>query len=187
MAQYNKISKDFILESGKENAVASIQKYFSDMLSYKVYYDMNISDINPDEREHPCVVIDQLDLYADSVSFMGDKEGRRERLMMLFRCISDGANGGSKPLSRRMRDQVIFILTKAGVMNKERTDFICNPIYIMDFTKGPTPKPLSKKVVIALDKAEGSMSDRFSPIPEKPHLFEYDITARFNYLTLEGE
>lgn len=181
------IPRNMVIRGGKENGVASVQHYMMRILSSaypNIYFDQQ-DLISPRGREHPCIVIDQVDFYSDGATFMGQggDAGRKERLQMYFRCIVDMRMlDGTKQYVRRMRDHVFWVLTHAGVVCRAQNKFFCPPIYYMDFTKNP---PENTGVVINVDRREGAIQDRFVASMHMPQLLQYDVLARFEYITKE--
>ena len=172
---------------GKEDGVASVQRYFGAMFggAYAMYYDVSDSLV-PAQRTHPCIGVDQIDYYSDAATFfndaVGSAKGRRERLQMYFRCIVTMDKGGKRAV-RRMRDQVFFVLTHAGTIDRETGKFVCPPIMLYRFDTDATPTVTD--IVISLDRAPGGVQDRFVANFGEPHLVQYDVMARFEYLNKE--
>lgn len=190
----NNMSRSRRIDGGKEDGVASVQYYFSQMFSgaYQLYFDITDS-LSPKKREHPCIVIDQIDFYSDGASFFNDQvsggaKGRKERLQMYFRCIADITEaGGTKRLVRRMRDQVYYVLTHAGVVDETQSPrkFFCPPIMLLEFSDDPSVAPTVTDTVIQVSRQDGAIQDRFVGNYQMPHLVQYDVLARFEYITRE--
>lgn len=182
------------IDGGKEDGVASVQYYFNQMFSgaYHIYYDL-VDSLSPKKREHPCIIIDQIDFYSDGTSFFGDRvgggaKGRRERLQMYFRCVADITEaGGTKRLARRMRDQVYYVLTHAGVVDETKSPrkFFCPPIILLEFSDDPSVAPVMTETAIQVARQDGAIQDRFVANYQTPHLVQYDVLARFEYITRE--
>jgi len=181
---------DYKIDGGKEDGVASVQLYFRNMFgaAYKIYYDLTDS-LSPPTREHPCIIIDQIDFYSDGATFFGDSvgggaKGRKERLQMYFRCVVDISAGG-KRLVRRMRDQIYYVLTHAGTIDPTSDKFFCAPIMLHEFDEDPLTPPLMTETVINVARQDGAIQDRFVANYQNPHLVQYDVLARFEYITKE--
>ncbi len=179
MTIFNKISRDTVFIYGNENAAASFCKWVEDLFNhsegYTVVFDKELS--NPEAKQllpTPCIAINQIDTTDTGQGFIGgDKD--RNVCMFTINCIVNRADEdfGSIRLLRRMKDQLMFALKKAGIWDHETEELVVEPIKLLDFSKSPAVE-LNSTLTLA-----GSISQHFV---DDGQLLEYELLVTLNYL-----
>lgn len=179
MTIFPKINRTTIFTYGNENAAASFCKWLENLFDHKdgytVIFDKELSD--PESKQllpTPCLVVNQIDTTNSGLGFMGaDKDSNN--CLFTVKCIIDKTNEdfGSIRLLRRMKDQVVFAIKKAGVWDNDLDDLVVEPIKMLDFSKSPAVELASTLTL------SGNISQHFL---DDGQFVEYELMLTLNYI-----
>lgn len=177
MAVINKIKRDLYLPYSNENAAASfcrwIQNLFDHPEGYTVVLDQELRD--PANRQllpFPCLVVNQVDTSDPGRGFLGAGADQNSCLFYVY-CMVHKNAAGSIRLLRRMKDQVVFALKRAGVFDDAAGDVVIPPIALLDFSTTP-PGVLNSTLVM-----NNNIVQHFS---DEDEIAQYELTVSLNYL-----
>ena len=176
MAVFDKIKKDKVFLYGSENAVASFYKWLSDLFDHPEGYSLILdAELNDPEARRtlpfPCIVLTQIDTTDNATGFIGLERDRNNCLFKIS-CLTNRALGGIR-LLRRMKDQIIFALKRAGIYSEVDNDLIIKPISILDFTENP-PTELETTLTLSNNITQHFVDDG--------DVMEYELMVVFNYI-----
>ena len=168
-----------VLPYGNENACASFYKWakslFEHVNGYSVVYDKELtSPANRQELPFPCIVINQVDTTDPSKGFVGSTNDQNACLFYVY-CMVNKSNPefGNFRSVRRMKDQFVFALKKAGVYDDEKADVIVPPIVLFNFATNP---------ISELDSTLTLNSSIMQHVTEDNEVIEYELMFGLNYL-----
>lgn len=144
MTIYQHIHSTDTFTWGEEHTVASFHKWIKGLFDhdkgYPVVFDADNKEFCSRQNvTFPNINVQQIDTQDLTGQFIGGKANKATLLFYIY-FNHHLAQGGSRRLVRRGRDQISFALKMAGIMNKAGTDFVVEPIYIYDFSKSPPVK-----------------------------------------------
>jgi len=178
VAVINKFTRDLVLPYGNENAVASFYKWLKDLFDhdkgYTVVLDKELT--TPESRQqlpYPCLVVNQIDTTDSGKGYFG---GDRDENVVLFYvyCMVNKTNQefGTTRLLRRMKDQVVFAVKRAGQFCDAHGDVVIPPIVLYDF---------SKKPIVALESTLCLSNSVMQHFTEDVEILEYELMLNFTY------
>ncbi len=178
MAVITKFTRDHVLPYGNENAVASFYKWLKDLFDhdkgYTVVLDKELT--SPSTRQQlpfPCIVVNQIDTTDSGRGFFG---GERDENVVLFYvyCMVNKTdpNFGTIRLLRRMKDQVVFAVKRAGQFDADHDDLVIPAIVMYDFSQSPI-RELSSTLNLS-----NNIMQHFT---EDAEILEYELMLNFAY------
>jgi hypothetical protein len=132
-----------VMPYGNENAAASFYKWLKELFDhpdgYTVVLDKELT--SPESRQElpfPCLIVNQIDTTDGGRGFMGGEKDQNNVLFYVYCMVNKQTpNFGTPRLLRRMKDQLVFAIKRAGVFCEERDDVYIPPIVLYDFSKKP--------------------------------------------------
>lgn len=154
MPVFNKISRNHVFLQGNENAAASfyywLQQLFDHPDGYSVVIDKELS--SPSNRQGlptPCIAVNQLDTSDPGRGFMNADADQNGCLFYVYCLVDKNWQGdvSSSRLLRRMKDQVVFAVKRAGMFDEASGDIVVPPIALLNFAHNP-PQDTSSTLLL---------------------------------------
>lgn len=179
MAIFNKIGRSMVLPYGNENAAASFYEWLRGLFDhaggYTVVLDQELRE--PTNRQNlpfPCLAINQVDTSDPGQGFLGSNADQNSCLFYIHCLIHTGdPEVGSIRLLRRMKDQVVFALKRAGIFDEEAQDVVVPPIVLLDFRTVP-PTQLNSTLTL-----NNNIVQHFV---EEDEIVEFELLVSFRYM-----
>lgn len=179
MAVFNRFRKDLILPYSNENAAASFYGWIRDLFDhpdgYSVVYDQEL--LTPSNRQNlplPSIVVNQIDTSEPGRGFMGTEADQNSCLFYLYCLVAKGDERfGSIRLLRRMKDQLVFALKRAGMLDESSGDVIVPPMIMRNYAHKP-PTELDSTLVL-----NGGIQQHLT---EEGDILQYELLVSLRYM-----
>jgi hypothetical protein len=179
MPIFTKFSRDQVLPISNENAAASFYKWMQDLFDhpegYTVVLDQELR--SPENRQalpFPCLVLNQTDTSDPGRGFMNSEADQNSCLFYIYCLVHKGSSDfGSVRLLRRMKDQVVFALKRAGIYDQEAEDLVVPPIIMWDFSQRP---PVELPATLSMNN---NIVQHFT---DEDEIMQYELLVSFRYM-----
>lgn len=179
MAVFERVTRGMIFPQSNENAVASfyrwLQTLFDHSDGYTVVIDKELS--SPQDRQGlpaPCIVATQMDTTEPGQGFIGANTDHNSCLFYVYCLVSKETPGfNSARLLRRMKDQVVFCVKRAGLFDEAAGDVVVPAIALLDFSQN-TPVDTGSTLVLS-----SSIVQHYT---EDSDFIQFELVLSFKYI-----
>ena len=152
MALFNKINASQTYPYGEENAVGSfylwLTKLFKHPKGYSIFFDKDKQEFSNRQLEtFPNLTVQEIDTLDLTETYIGGKANKASVLFYIY--VNHHLKyKGTRQLLRRGRDQIMFALKMAGIIDPTTKDFYIDPIYFYDFSNPDSPTKLNTVLTV---------------------------------------
>lgn len=179
MAVIERMNRNQIFPQSNENAVASFYRWLQNMFDHPAGYTVLIDKelASPQNRQGlptPCLAAVQMDTSEPGKGFMNGDTDQNSCLFYVYCLVNkDDTNFNSARTLRRMKDQVVFAVKKAGLFDEAAGDVVTPPIALLDFSKSP-PEDTGMTLVL-----NNNIVQHFT---EDSDFIQYELVLSFRYI-----